>query len=115
MAVSYLNLTPTIISSFSSSRCCYCYLYRNPEVSFNRKSDCPKRSLLCSGFVKKAASSSSFGIGVSVSRVSRKSDFESNNSKWILNATTDSRILDNAAATATVEIPVTCYQVRRTQ
>ncbi|XP_052301698.1 plastid division protein CDP1, chloroplastic isoform X2 [Populus trichocarpa] len=111
MAVSYLNLTPTIISSFSSSRCCYCYLYRNPEVSFNRKSDCPKRSLLCSGFVKKAASSSSFGIGVSVSRVSRKSDFESNNSKWILNATTDSRILDNAAATATVEIPVTCYQV----
>ncbi|XP_061957110.1 plastid division protein CDP1, chloroplastic-like [Populus nigra] len=111
MAVSNLNLTPTIISSFSSSRCCYCYLYRNPEVSFNRKSACPKRSLLCSGFVKKAASSSSFGIGVSVSRVSRKSDFESNNSKWILNATTDTRILDNAAATATVEIPVTCYQV----
>jgi hypothetical protein len=32
-----------------------------------------------------------------------------------LNATTDTRILDNAAATATVEIPVTCYQVRRTQ
>ncbi|KAG6752783.1 hypothetical protein POTOM_042821 [Populus tomentosa] len=111
MAVSNLNLSPTIISSFSSSRCYYCYLYRNPEVSFNRKSDCPKRSLFCSGFVKKAASSFSFGIGVSVSRVSRKSDFESNNSKWILNATTDTRILDIAAATATVEIPVTCYQV----
>ncbi|XP_011003677.1 PREDICTED: plastid division protein CDP1, chloroplastic-like isoform X2 [Populus euphratica] len=111
MAASNLNPTPTILSSFSSSRCCYCYLYRNPEVSFNRNSDCPKRSLLSSGFVKKAASSSSFGIGVSVSRVSRKSDFESNNSKWILNATTDTGILDIAAATATVEIPVTCYQV----
>ncbi|XP_034908525.1 plastid division protein CDP1, chloroplastic [Populus alba] len=111
MAVSDLNLTPTILSSFSSSRCFYFYLYRNPEVGFNRKRDCPKRSLLCSGFVKKAASSSFFGIGVSVYRVSRKSDFESNNSKWILNATTDTRILDIAAATATVEIPVTCYQV----
>ncbi|KAJ6881615.1 hypothetical protein NC651_028264 [Populus alba x Populus x berolinensis] len=103
MAVSDLSLTPTILSSFSSSRCCYCYLYRNPEVGFNRKRDCPKRSLLCSGFVKKvASSSSSFGIGVSVYRVSRKSDFES---------TTDTRIFDIAAATATVEIPVTCYQV----
>ncbi|KAJ6672766.1 PLASTID DIVISION PROTEIN CDP1 CHLOROPLASTIC-RELATED [Salix viminalis] len=58
-----------------------------------------------------ASSSSSFGIGASVSRVSRKSDFESNDSKWILNATTDTRILDNAAGTATVEILVTCYQV----
>ncbi|KAJ6976883.1 hypothetical protein NC653_028913 [Populus alba x Populus x berolinensis] len=111
MAVSDLNLTPTILSSFSSSRCFYFYLYRNPEVGFNRKRDYPKRSLLCSGFVKKAASSSFFGIGVSVYRVSRKSDFESNNSKWILNATTDTSILDIAAATATVEIPVTCYQV----
>ncbi|KAJ6387459.1 hypothetical protein OIU78_017223 [Salix suchowensis] len=112
MAVSNLNLTPTILSSFSSSRCCYCYLYRNSVVSFNRKSDCPKRSLLCLGLVKNnASSSSSFGIGASVSRVSRKSDFESNNSKWILNATTDTRILDNAAGTATVEILVTCYQV----
>ncbi|KAJ6359297.1 hypothetical protein OIU76_000931 [Salix suchowensis] len=111
MAVSNLNLTPTILSSFSSSRCCYCYLYRNSVVSFNRKSDCPKRSLLCSGLVKNNSSSSSFGIGASVSRVSRKSDFESNNSKLILNATTDTRILDNAASTATVEILVTCYQV----
>ncbi|KAB5531698.1 hypothetical protein DKX38_018368 [Salix brachista] len=112
MAVSNLNLTPTILSSFSSSRCCYCYLYRNSVVSFNRKSDCPKRSLLCLGLVtNNASSSSSFGIGASVSRVSRKSDFESNNSKWILNATTDTRILDNAAGTATVEILVTCYQV----
>ncbi|KAG5233795.1 cell division family protein [Salix suchowensis] len=111
MAVSNLNLTPTILSSFSSSRCCYCYLYQNSVVSFNRKSDCPKRSLLCSGLVKNNSSSSSFGIGASVSRVSRKSDFESNNSKWILNATTDTRILDNAAGTATVEILVTCYQV----
>ncbi|KAJ6764873.1 PLASTID DIVISION PROTEIN CDP1 CHLOROPLASTIC-RELATED [Salix koriyanagi] len=111
MAVSNLNLTPTILSSFSSSRCCYCYLYRNSVVSFNRKSDCPKRSLLCLGLVKNNSSSSSFGIGASVSRVSRKIDFESNNSKLILNATTDTRILDNAASTATVEILVTCYQV----
>ncbi|KAJ6748883.1 PLASTID DIVISION PROTEIN CDP1 CHLOROPLASTIC-RELATED [Salix purpurea] len=85
MAVSNLNQTPTILSSFSSSRCC---LVKN-----------------------NASSSSSFGIGASVSRVSRKSDFESNNSKLILNATTDTRILDNAASTATVEILVTCYQV----
>ncbi|CAK7327882.1 unnamed protein product [Dovyalis caffra] len=118
MAVSNLNLTPTVLSSSSSSRCCYCYLYRNCNSNFNHKSDC-KRSLLCLGFVKKtnsSSSSSSSGIGISVSRVSRKSDFES---MWSLNATTDTRILDNAAtrtatatatSTATVEIPVTCYQ-----
>ncbi|KAG5225563.1 cell division family protein [Salix suchowensis] len=46
----------------------------------------------------------------SISRVSRKSDFKSNNNKWILNATTDTRILDNVATTAIVEILITCYQ-----
>ncbi|KAJ6868280.1 hypothetical protein NC651_033368 [Populus alba x Populus x berolinensis] len=95
MAVSNLNLTPTILSS-SSCRCCYCH--------FNQKSDC---SLLCLGFVKKT---------ISVSRVLRKPDFESSN-KLIFNATTDTRILHNVAATtkatstATAEIPVTCYQL----
>ncbi|KAJ6687633.1 PLASTID DIVISION PROTEIN CDP1 CHLOROPLASTIC-RELATED [Salix koriyanagi] len=60
-----------------------------------------------SGFVKRT---------IPFSRVLRKPDFESNN-KLIFNATTDTRILHNAAATtkatstAAVEIPVTCYQL----
>ncbi|KAF9667448.1 hypothetical protein SADUNF_Sadunf15G0024100 [Salix dunnii] len=95
MAVLNLNLTPTILSS-SSCRCCYCH--------FNRKSNC---SLLCLGFVRRT---------IPVSRVLRKPDFQPNN-KLIFNATTDTRILHNAAAStkstssAAVEIPVTCYQL----
>ncbi|KAJ6294992.1 hypothetical protein OIU76_022974 [Salix suchowensis] len=95
MAVSNLNLSPTILSS-SSCRSCYWH--------FNQKCDC---SLLCLGFVKRT---------IPFSRVLRKPDFESNN-KLIFNATTDTRILHNAAATtkatstAAVEIPVTCYQL----
>ncbi|KAB5514212.1 hypothetical protein DKX38_028118 [Salix brachista] len=49
-------------------------------------------------------------IKVLLRKVLRKRDFKSNN-KWILNATTDTRILDNVATTAIVEILITCYQV----
>ncbi|KAF9662441.1 hypothetical protein SADUNF_Sadunf18G0053600 [Salix dunnii] len=36
---------------------------------------------------------------------------KSNNNKWILNATTDTSILDNVVTTAIVEILITCYQI----
>ncbi|KAJ4836302.1 hypothetical protein Tsubulata_050409 [Turnera subulata] len=96
MALAHANIMPALPSSY---RCC-CYLSRNHQQQSGLNRSDPKRP-----------------VGISISRVlSKRAALQFR--RWILlAATADTRVLDNAAdrasaaAAATVEIPVTCYQL----
>ncbi|CAN1180300.1 Plastid division protein CDP1, chloroplastic, partial [Linum perenne] len=100
MAVPHFNLTPILPSSSSSS----CYCFRCQHFRLLRRNACPSHSLLVDFALRPIISSPA-----SVPRVRRMRALN----RWILNAATTAPVLDNATvpSAASMEIPVTCYQL----
>ncbi|CAN1266701.1 Plastid division protein CDP1, chloroplastic [Linum perenne] len=99
MAVPHFNLTPILPSSSSS-----CYCFRCQHFRLLRRNACPTHSLLVDFALRPIILSPA-----SVPRVRRMRALN----RWILNAATTATVLDNATvpSAASMEIPVTCYQL----